>query len=91
VQRPSAATIGAPAGEARASVVADLSTFETERVLEKKVKPDAYLMSDELKAFVAVGRSFAARYRPAFPVGNMCVATSAPTLPRASIPAFSAR
>jgi hypothetical protein len=31
VQRPSAVTIGAPAGEARASVVADLSVFEGKR------------------------------------------------------------
>jgi transposase-like protein len=60
VQRPGAVTIGAPAGDARASVVANLSVFEAERVLEKEVEPDAHLMSDEWKAFVAVGQSFAA-------------------------------
>jgi hypothetical protein len=60
VQRPSAVAIGAPAGDARASVVANLSVFEAERVLEKEVEPEAHLMSDEWKAFVAVGRSFAA-------------------------------
>jgi ISXO2-like transposase domain len=34
--------------------------FEAERVLEKDVKPDVHLMSDEWRAFVAVGQSFAA-------------------------------
>jgi transposase-like protein len=60
VQRPGATTRGAPAGEARAAGVADLSMREVERVLEKEVEPQAHLMSDEWKAFVAVGQSFAA-------------------------------
>jgi hypothetical protein len=33
---------------------------EVERVLEKEVAPTAHLMSDEWKAFVAVGQNFAA-------------------------------
>jgi transposase-like protein len=60
VQRPSATARGAPAGDARAAVVANLSMDEVERVLEKEVEPTAHLMSDEAKAFVAVGQSFAA-------------------------------
>jgi hypothetical protein len=51
---------GAPAGDARASVVANLSTDEVERVLDKEVEPKAHLMSDQWKAFVAVGQNFAA-------------------------------
>ena len=60
VQRPGAIAPGTPAGDARASVVADLSMDEVERVLEKEVDATAHLMSDEWKAFVAVGPSFAA-------------------------------
>ena len=60
VQRPGPLTVGAPAGDARAAVVDDLSTFEAEQVLEKEVEPEARLMSDEWKAFIAVGRQFAA-------------------------------
>src|SRR6516164_5610033 len=60
VQRPGAIAPGTPAGDARASVVADLSMDEVERVLEKEVDATAHLMSDEWKAFVAVGQSFAA-------------------------------
>ena len=41
-------------------MVANLSTDEVERVLEKEVEPKAHLMSDEGKAFVAVGQNFAA-------------------------------
>src|SRR6516162_9341587 len=59
VQRPSATSRGARAGDARASVVANLSMDEVERVLEKDVEPRAHLMSDEWKAFVVVGQSFA--------------------------------
>jgi hypothetical protein len=33
---------------------------EVERVLEKEIEPKAHLMSDEWKAFVAVGQNFAA-------------------------------
>jgi ISXO2-like transposase domain len=60
VQRPGAITVGTPAGDARARVVDDLSVNEAERVLEKEVKPEAHLMSDEWKAFIAVGQGFAA-------------------------------
>lgn len=60
VQRPGDLTAGAPAGEARATVVADLSLNEAERVLEATVDVDAHLMSDEWKAFVAVGTAFRA-------------------------------
>ena len=60
VQRPSATVRGALAGDARASVVANLSMDEVERVLDKEVEPTAHLMSDEWKAFVAVGQNFAA-------------------------------
>jgi hypothetical protein len=60
VQRPSTTAPGAPAGDARAAVVANLSMDEVERVLEKEVDRRAHLMSDEWKAFVAVGQSFAA-------------------------------
>jgi hypothetical protein len=60
VQRPSDLITGAPAGDARATVIADLSAFETEQVLEKEVEPEARLMSDEWKAFIAVGQGFAA-------------------------------
>jgi hypothetical protein len=60
VQRPGAITIGALAGDARAAVVDDLSVAEAQRVLEKEVEPEAHLMSDEWKAFVAAGQAFAA-------------------------------
>jgi transposase-like protein len=50
VQRPSATARGAPAGDARASVVANLSMDEVERVLDKEVDPRAHLMSDEWNA-----------------------------------------
>jgi len=58
VQRPASREPGTPAGEARASVVADLSHDEAERVLETAVDPGAHLMSDEWKAFVALGHAF---------------------------------
>ena len=60
VQRPSATVRGAPAGDARASVVDNLSMIEVERVLENEVEPTVHLMSDEGKAVVAVGQNFAA-------------------------------
>jgi hypothetical protein len=58
VQRPASRETGAPAGEARAAVVADLSRAEAERVLEAAVDPGAHLMSDEWKAFVSIGAAF---------------------------------
>lgn len=60
VQRPASLEEGAPAGEARAKVVANLSQAEAELVLEAAVDPDAHLMSDEWKAFVAAGAGFRA-------------------------------
>lgn len=60
VQRPEAVSIGAPAGRATAAVVANLSEFETEQVLEREIEPTAHLMSDRWKAFIAVGQKFAA-------------------------------
>ena len=76
VQRPGTLTVGAPAGDARAAVVEDLSSAETKRILEKDVEPEAHLMSDEWKAFIAVGHGFAA---------HMCAARSMPIPPRASM------
>ncbi len=60
VQRSDTVTVGAPAGDARAAVVDDLSVAETERILEKEVEPEAHLMSDEWTAFIAAGQGFAA-------------------------------
>ena len=60
VQRPAGTSLGAPAGDARASIVTNLAMDEVERVLEQAVEPTAHLMSDEAKAFVAVGQNFAA-------------------------------
>jgi hypothetical protein len=60
VQRPSSTDVGAQAGSAMAVVVANVSEFETEKVLETAVEPTAYLMSDAAKAIVAVGQKFAA-------------------------------
>jgi ISXO2-like transposase domain len=53
-------TVGAAAGDARAAVVDDLSTSEAKQILETEVEPEARLMSDEWKAFIAVGKGFAA-------------------------------
>jgi transposase-like protein len=60
VQRPDDLAKGAPAGQAGATVVADLSFAEAARVLDGAVDPDSHLMSDEGKTFVAVGGAFAA-------------------------------
>ena len=60
VQRPASLEEGAPAGEARAAVVADLSQAEAELVLEAAIDPGAHLMSDEWKAFMSIGAAFAA-------------------------------
>ena len=60
VQRPLEMTIGAPAGEARARVVEDLSANAAELVLEDTVEPTAHLMSDEWSTFMSVGQGFAA-------------------------------
>jgi transposase-like protein len=60
VQRPGDIKAGDPAGEARAAIVADRSANEVEQVLENEVEPEAHILSDEAKAFIAVGKGFAA-------------------------------
>jgi hypothetical protein len=60
VQRPDDTEEGAPAGDARAHVVANLSEREARRVLGATVDRSAYLMSDEWKSFLSVGEAFAA-------------------------------
>ena len=62
VQRPGTTAPGAPAGDARAAVVANFSMDEVERVLEKEVDPRAHLMSDEWKGILC-GRSEFCRAR----------------------------
>lgn len=59
VQRPTEVTPGAPAGDARAAVVTGLSARASERVIEAQIESRAHLMSDEWKAFMAIGESFA--------------------------------
>lgn len=59
VQRPGDSVAGTPAGDARAAVVTDLSYRDTEQVLEPQVTPTASLVSDEWKAFMAIGEGFA--------------------------------
>jgi hypothetical protein len=60
VQRPEHLHDGAPAGQAGARVVDDLSEREARRVLSDTVDQSAHLMSDEWKSFVSVGEAFAA-------------------------------
>ena len=55
VQRPAEITLGSPAGDARATVVRDLSLSAAVRAVSPKVELRAHLMSDEAKAFVAIG------------------------------------
>ena len=59
VQRPSDIAPGTPAGDARAAVVTGLSLRAAERTVETQIEPHARLMSDEAKAFMAIGESFA--------------------------------
>jgi hypothetical protein len=59
VQRPNDVTPGAVAGDARAAVVTGLSLRAVERIVETRIEPRARLMSDEAKAFMAIGESFA--------------------------------
>lgn len=59
VQRPHDTTPGTMAGDARATVVDAVSLRAAERVVENQIERDAHLMSDEAKAFVAIGTSFA--------------------------------
>jgi hypothetical protein len=60
VQRPRDIKAGEPAGEVGAAIMADRSAIEAEHVLENEVEPKAHIMSDEAKAFIAVGKGFAA-------------------------------
>lgn len=60
VQRPADITPGSTAGDARAAVVTGLSLRATVRAVATQVELRAHLMSDEAKAFVAIGESFAA-------------------------------
>ncbi len=59
VQRPTDNTPGTPAGDARAAVVTDLSVRASERFIKAQIVSGAHLMSDEWKAFMAIGESFA--------------------------------
>jgi transposase-like protein len=59
VQRPDQVEQAAPAGEARARVVMDLSEPEARRVLGEAVDLSAHLMSDEWKSFMSIGQAFA--------------------------------
>ncbi|MBP1847335.1 transposase-like protein [Rhizobium petrolearium] len=60
VQRPADVTPGSKAGDARAAVVTGLSLRAAVNAMTTQVELHAHLMSDEAKAFVAVGESFAA-------------------------------
>lgn len=59
VQRPDDVTPGTPAGDARAAVVTGLSARAAARAAEAQIDPDAYLMSDEATAFIALGENYA--------------------------------
>ncbi|RAZ93064.1 IS1595 family transposase [Mesorhizobium hawassense] len=59
VQRPNGNAPGTAAGDARAAVVMGLSLRAAERIIETQIEPHARLMSDEAKAFMAIGESFA--------------------------------
>ncbi|TNM60130.1 IS1595 family transposase [Aliirhizobium smilacinae] len=60
VQRPADITPGSSAGHARAAVVSGLSLSAAVRAVAPQVELHAHLMSDEAKAFVAMGECFAA-------------------------------
>ena len=60
VQRPGRVDEGAPAGEARAKIVRNLSQAETELVLETMVDSQSHLMSDDWRGFRAAGTGFRA-------------------------------
>ncbi|WP_435655829.1 IS1595 family transposase [Brucella pituitosa] len=59
VQRPTDVTPGSIAGDARAAVVTGLSLQAATRAIAPQVELQAHLMSDEAKAFMAIGESFA--------------------------------
>lgn len=60
VERPADLTPGAPAGEVRVRTVPSGSNVEIGRMFETTISPDAHLISDEAKAFVAIGTAFPA-------------------------------
>ncbi len=60
LQRPADVTPGSKAGDARAAVVTGLSLRAAVNAMTTQVELHAHLMSDEAKAFVAIGESFAA-------------------------------
>lgn len=59
VRRPTDVMPGTLAGDARAAVETGLSARASERVIEAQIESGAHLMSDEWKAFMAIGESFA--------------------------------
>ncbi|MBC7284038.1 IS1595 family transposase [Hoeflea sp.] len=59
VQRPVDITPGSAAGDARAAVVTGLSLRAAGGAIAPQVKLQAHVMSDEAKAFMAIGESFA--------------------------------
>lgn len=58
-QRPADLTPGSAAGDARATVVSSLSLRAAVGAIAMQVELHAHLMSDEAKAFMAIGESFA--------------------------------
>ncbi|AXA44666.1 ISXO2-like transposase domain family protein (plasmid) [Rhizobium leguminosarum] len=60
VQRPVGVTPGSAAGDARAAVVTGLSLRVAVGAIATQVGLHAHLISDEAKAFMAIGESFAA-------------------------------
>ncbi|NKJ08222.1 hypothetical protein FHT29_005232 [Rhizobium sp. SG741] len=60
VQRPTDIILGSSAGDARATAVTGLSLRAAVGPVATQVGLRAHLMSDEAKAFVAIGESFAA-------------------------------
>lgn len=60
VQRPPDITDGSLAGEVRTGVIDILSAAETRIIMDNVVDPNAHLMTDECRAFVAVGGQFIA-------------------------------
>ena len=60
IERPLDTMEGAPAGKVHAATVDILSAHETRCVMSDVVDPGTHLMSDEGRAFLAVGSDFAA-------------------------------
>jgi transposase-like protein len=60
VERPLDLTPGAPAGEVRVKTVASGSNVDIGRMFETTISPDAHLLTDEAKAFMAIGTGFPA-------------------------------